>query len=210
MTTAQFLGAMVVKLEFPELEREWRQGSDTLLVSDARGIIFIANQPGWRYRLLEPLNDSDHAELKATRQYDKQPLTPLDYQSLRRFDDNSDLTRVDGPDGNADYLWESLPLAAEGWTLHLLRRPQVAFEDQSQRRAGRCRVVAGAGVSAAVSQPALASGENAPAQPRRTRTTGRRAHPRPAHRPGRPGAIGQTRRPRARCPPRSPMKSTSR
>src|SRR5476649_1096651 len=76
----EFLGAMVVKLEFPELEREWRQGTDTLLVSDARGIIFIANQPGWRYRLLKPLIDSDHAELKNTRQYDKQPLSPLVYQ----------------------------------------------------------------------------------------------------------------------------------
>ena len=125
----EFLGAMVVKLEFPELEREWSQGSDTLLVSDARGIIFIANQPGWRYRLLQPLSDSDHAALKATRQYDKQPLTPLDYQPLQHFDDNSDLRRVAGPDGTADYLWESLPLASEGWTLHLLRRPQVAFED---------------------------------------------------------------------------------
>src|SRR5471032_2478066 len=130
----EFLGAMVVKLEFPELEREWSQGTDTLLVSDARGIIFIANQPGWRYRLLKPLNDSDHAELKATRQYDKQPLTLLDAQSLRRFDDNSELARVDGPDGQKDYLWESLPLATEGWTLHLLRRPQVAFEDS--RNAG--------------------------------------------------------------------------
>ncbi|UVK97672.1 ATP-binding protein [Pseudomonas sp. B21-048] len=132
--SGEFLGAMVVKLEFPELEREWRQGSDTLLVSDARGIIFIANQPGWRYRQLKPLSDSDRAELKTTRQYDKQPLTPLEYQSVRRFDNNSALTRVDGPDGTADYLWESLPLAAEGWTLHLLRRPQVAFEDR--RNAG--------------------------------------------------------------------------
>jgi len=126
----EFLGAMVVKLEFPELEREWRQGSDILLVSDARGIVFIANQPGWRYRQLHPLSDSDRAELKTTRQYDKQPLTPLDYRSLRRFDENSDLARVNGPEGSADYLWESLPLTAEGWTLHLLRRPQVAFEDQ--------------------------------------------------------------------------------
>lgn len=125
----EFLGAMVVKLEFPELEREWRQGSDTLLVSDARGIIFIANQPGWRYRLLKPLSDSDHAALKATRQYDKQPLTALDYQSLQHFDDNSDLRRVAGPGGTADYLWESLPLVSDGWTLHLLRRPQVAFAD---------------------------------------------------------------------------------
>lgn len=125
----EFLGAMVVKLEFPELEREWRQGSDTLLVSDARGIIFIANQPGWRYRALRPLSASDMAEIKATRQYDKQSLLPLTHLALRRFDDNSDLRRVEGPDGTADYLWESLPLTAEGWTLHLLRRPHVAFED---------------------------------------------------------------------------------
>ncbi|MCP1483147.1 two-component system C4-dicarboxylate transport sensor histidine kinase DctB [Pseudomonas chlororaphis] len=130
----QFLGAMVVKLEFPELEREWSQGSDTLLVSDARGIVFIANQPGWRYRQLRPLSDSDRAELQATRQYDKQRLTPLEHRPLRRFDDDSALTRVEGPDGSVDYLWESLPLATEGWTLHLLRRPQIAFEDR--RNAG--------------------------------------------------------------------------
>ncbi|KJH84531.1 cytochrome C biogenesis protein CcmE [Pseudomonas fluorescens] len=125
----QFLGAMVVKLEFPELEREWRQGSDTLLVSDARGIIFIANRPGWRYRHLQPLTDNDRAELQATRQYDKQPLQPLAFDPLRRFDENSHLTRVEAPDGPQEYLWESLPLTSEGWTLHLLRRPQIAFED---------------------------------------------------------------------------------
>ncbi|MCV2224095.1 two-component sensor histidine kinase [Pseudomonas sp. CFBP13508] len=125
----EFLGAMVVKLEFPELEREWSQGSDTLLVSDARGIIFIANQPGWRYRALRPLSADDLVEIKSTRQYDKQSLLPLTHLPLRRFDDNSDLRRVEGPQGTADYLWESLPLTTEGWTLHLLRRPQVAFED---------------------------------------------------------------------------------
>lgn len=125
----EFLGAMVVKLEFPELEREWSQGSDTLLVSDGRGIIFIANQPGWRYRALRALSADDLAEIKTTRQYDKQSLLPLTHLPLRRFDDNSDLRRVEGPQGTADYLWESLPLTTEGWTLHLLRRPQVAFED---------------------------------------------------------------------------------
>ncbi|PWB33335.1 two-component sensor histidine kinase [Pseudomonas sp. SDI] len=120
----EFLGAMVVKLEFPELEREWSQGSDVLLVSDSRGIVFIANQEGWRYRELRPLSASDFNELEATRQYDKQPLVPLQRQVLSRFDDNSHLVRVQGPGGNLDYLWESLPLEAEGWTLHLLRKPQ--------------------------------------------------------------------------------------
>ena len=130
----QFLGAMVVKLEFPELEREWAQGDDLLLVSDARGIVFIANKPGWRYRNLRPLSANDLAELQATRQYDKKQLQPLETQTLQRFDENSHLVRVAGPEGNANYIWESLPLKAEGWTLHLLRKPQVAFEDQ--RNAG--------------------------------------------------------------------------
>ncbi|WP_194790566.1 sensor histidine kinase [Pseudomonas sp. UFMG81] len=127
----RFLGAMVVKLEFPELEREWRQGNDILLVSDARGITFIANQDGWRYRELQPLSSADRAELAETRQYDKQPLVPLQHQALTRFADNSHLTRVQSPDGTAEYLWESLPLEAEGWTLHLLRKPQVAEDGRN-------------------------------------------------------------------------------
>lgn len=127
----RFLGAMVVKLEFPELEREWRQGSDTLLVSDARGITFIANQDGWRYRELQPLSGADRAELAETRQYDKQPLVPLQHQVLTRFAANSTLSRVQGPEGSAEYLWESLPLEGENWTLHLLRKPQVAADGRN-------------------------------------------------------------------------------
>ena len=127
----RFLGAMVVKLEFPELEREWRQGSDILLVSDARGITFIANQDGWRYRELQPLSGADRAELAETRQYDKQPLVPLQHQVLTRFAANSTLSRVQGPEGSAEYLWESLPLEGENWTLHLLRKPQVTADGRN-------------------------------------------------------------------------------
>ena len=126
----RFLGAMVVKLEFPQLEREWSLGNDTLLVSDARGIVFIANQPGWRYRHLRELNDSDRSAISDTRQYHKQPLTLMNARTLFSFDDNSYLARVDGPQGTADYVWSSLPLSTEGWTLHLLQRPGTAADDR--------------------------------------------------------------------------------
>jgi two-component system C4-dicarboxylate transport sensor histidine kinase DctB len=124
-----FIGAMVVKLEFPDLEHTWAQGDDLLLVSDAKGVVFIANQPGWRYRSLHPLSDKDRSELGSTRQYDKQPLTPLTQEPLRTFNDSSHLSRVVAPEGTTDYLWQSLPLQPEGWTLHLLRKPQPAPED---------------------------------------------------------------------------------
>ena len=125
----QFIGAMVVKLEFPDLEHTWAQNDDLLLVSDAKGIVFIANQPGWRYRALRPLTEQDHAELASTRQYDKQPLTPLSQEPLRTFGENSQLSRVDAPTEQANFLWQSMPLPTEGWTLHLLRKPQAASED---------------------------------------------------------------------------------
>lgn len=125
----QFIGAMVVKLEFPDLEHNWAQNDDLLLVSDAKGIVFIANKPGWRYRALRPLTDQDRAELASTRQYDKQPLTPLHQAPLRTFGENSHLSRVDAPNEQADFLWQSMSLPTEGWTLHLLRKPQTASED---------------------------------------------------------------------------------
>jgi len=125
----EFIGAMVVKLEFPQLEHEWGQGDDLLLISDAKGVVFIANQPGWRYRQLQPLSAADQAEMASTRQYDKQPLLPLAHRTLQTFGNNSHLTRVEAPNGATNYLWQSLPLPQEGWTLHLLRKPQAAAED---------------------------------------------------------------------------------
>ncbi|WP_122509334.1 sensor histidine kinase [Pseudomonas viridiflava] len=124
-----FIGAMVVKLEFPTLEQEWGQGDDLLMVSDDKGIVFIANQPGWRYRELEPISLENRSELLRTRQYDKKPLTPLRSRIIDQLEEHSQLRRVDGPDGTADYLWQSLPLPDENWTLHLLRKPPLANED---------------------------------------------------------------------------------
>ena len=61
-----FLGAIVVKLEFPDLERQWNQTPDLVLASDAKGIVFLANHAGWRYRELEPLDTVDRFELAET------------------------------------------------------------------------------------------------------------------------------------------------
>lgn len=126
----EFIGAMVVKLEFPSLEREWAQNTtDLLMVSDTKGIAFLANQPEWRYRELLPISVEDRAELLSTRQYDKKPLSPLRSRVLQSFGPNSQLSRVEAPTGTADYLWQSMSLPDENWTLHLLRKPEAANED---------------------------------------------------------------------------------
>ncbi|HYQ38551.1 MAG TPA: ATP-binding protein [Pseudomonas sp.] len=141
----EFLGAVVVKLEFPDLERSWSQPAETILVSDARGIVFIASQPAWRYRLLQPLSAADRAELAASRQYDRQPLEPLPQRTRQPIGEHARLATVDGPQGQGDYLWASLPLPGEGWTLHLLRQPAGVAA------AGRSAAAAAAGAWLALS-----------------------------------------------------------
>lgn len=117
----RFLGAMVVKLEFPDLERQWSQTPDRVLVSDAKGIVFLANHDGWRYRELQPLDTFARLELAETRQYDRQPLSPLHHRTLEPLGDDSELVRVSTEQGETDFLWQSITLAEDGWTLHLLR-----------------------------------------------------------------------------------------
>ena len=128
-----FLGAIVVKLEFPDLERQWNQTPDLVLASDAKGIVFLANHAGWRYRELEPLDTVDRFELAETRQYDRQPLTPLRHQTLRSYGEDRRLARVESADGEKDYLWQSLDLPNDGWTLHLLRDTASIQDDVATR-----------------------------------------------------------------------------
>ncbi|MCP8462409.1 ATP-binding protein [Pseudomonas sp. ZM23] len=117
----RFLGAIVVKLEFPDLERQWSQTPDVVLVSDSKGIVFLANHPRWRYRELMPLDAVARAELADTRQYHRQPLSALPHRNLERIGDSARLARVEGQEIGGEYLWQSVDLPEDDWTLHLLR-----------------------------------------------------------------------------------------
>jgi len=117
----RFLGAVVVKLEFPAIEARWGEHPEVLLLSDARGVVFAANRPDWRYRLLRELTPAERTELATTRQYDLRPLQPLVHHARLVLGEQRQVARIAAPEGTADYLWDSLPLPGEGWTLHLLR-----------------------------------------------------------------------------------------
>ena len=119
------LGVLVVKLELEELQREWASQSGVLLVADSYSVVILSNRAEWRFRALEALSEQARAELVEVRKYAEQALQPLPSQLLRQIDSNTQWRRVDGPNGVRDYLWQRMPLAEEGWTLHLLLEPKI-------------------------------------------------------------------------------------
>lgn len=119
----ELLGVLVVKLELEELQREWVGQPGVLLVADSYQVVILSNKPIWRFRALQVLDERALAELVEVRRYAEQALKPLAHQVHRYIDADADWARVDGPDGNRDYLWQRLYMPEEGWTLHLLSEP---------------------------------------------------------------------------------------
>jgi len=133
------LGALVVKLVLLGQEPEWSKSPDTVLLSDANGIVFLASRDSWRFRELRPVDAARRDEIARTQQYPVERLQPLRSTPLQELDDGARVLRVGAADGAQSYLWQSLPLPGEGWTLHLLHDPAEASA------AGRVASLAAAG-----------------------------------------------------------------
>lgn len=115
------IGVIVVKITLEALKQEWATDGDIALLSDSHGIVFLSNDKRWQYHPLHPLDAATAARIAATRQYGDQPLVPLRLHVEKRFDDGALLAHFRQPALRHDVLWRSLPLPAQGWTIHLLR-----------------------------------------------------------------------------------------
>ncbi|QRE74595.1 hypothetical protein [Methylobacterium aquaticum] len=70
-------GVVVIKVDLEGLEGEWRRAGERNLVSDAAGIVFLASEPGWKYRPFQPLAPAETDRIRAARQYGDSDLRPL-------------------------------------------------------------------------------------------------------------------------------------
>jgi histidine kinase len=91
-----------------------------VLLTDPNGVVFLASNPAWRYRVLAPLTAIQSEELEATRQYVSKSLRPLQGRLIEDLPDHGRRMQFDEAEIAGDYLWQSLLLRREGWTLHAL------------------------------------------------------------------------------------------
>jgi two-component system, NtrC family, C4-dicarboxylate transport sensor histidine kinase DctB len=105
-------GAVVLKVSLDEMEANWARSASDLMLADARGVVFLASRPEWKYRTLQPLSPAERAELRDTQQYGDLPLAPLARESSRL---SSELwvERV----GKLRALVTEQPVEGRGWRL---------------------------------------------------------------------------------------------
>lgn len=74
------LGVMVVKVGLDAVQSAWANAPDPVVLSDARGIVFLSSVPQWVYNSRKPLSDEDIGWLNRHHQYGMEqreyPLLP--------------------------------------------------------------------------------------------------------------------------------------
>jgi len=113
-SNGKFLGATVVKVDLTPLQDDWREGGETVLVSDANGVLFLSSRKDWKYRTLSPLSENQRNLILAGRQYGQQPLDLLPLETVEVLGEGQRIVRFE----KKLYLLLSRRLAAMDWQLH--------------------------------------------------------------------------------------------
>ena len=106
------LGVVVVKMEFDQLERDWRETQRPSYVVDADHVVLITSIPSWRFMTTEPLPAENLASIRESLQFGEAPLAPLPFEKIA----DSNLIRAVQPGGGAeDYLRITTPVVSTPW-----------------------------------------------------------------------------------------------
>ncbi|WP_371867845.1 sensor histidine kinase [Pseudoduganella rivuli] len=138
-------GVVAVKISLAEFEQTWRSSEHTIALADRHGVVFLSNQPDWRYRSLRPLDATAQQELAQTQQYTgrqvaslPQPLPEYAVRPVGKLGWQLMLFPSQVRVQRAALLWAAgtaLLLACGGalwWALHQRRR---RLEEQRESRA---------------------------------------------------------------------------
>ncbi len=122
------LGTAVVRIEFDTLEAAWERAGERILVTDPRGIVFLASDPAYKYRAFEPTSASPGAAADASH-YPGVLAAAIDAVIVERRGADS-IIRLQAPGDQTTYLYRSMALPEYGWTIHRLTDLTSVHEDQ--------------------------------------------------------------------------------
>ena len=105
------LGVAVTKVDLAMLQREWRDGGETVFITDRHGVIFLSSRDDWRYKATKSLSNGAKEAMIYQRQYGNSLPDPID---LHAFSKN-DVSLMQF--GGQTWLYTTQAIAPHGWTI---------------------------------------------------------------------------------------------
>src|SRR3954451_17055998 len=101
------LGVAVVRIEFDALEATWERGGERVLVTDADGVVFLASDPAFKYRVIEGATSKHLATESALPNYPESMTLPVEMSLIERRGGNA-IVRVRNGAEEVAYLYQTL------------------------------------------------------------------------------------------------------
>ncbi|MDC9834126.1 sensor histidine kinase [Rhizobium binxianense] len=116
------LGVVVVKVEFDDVEADWKASDAPSYVIDDRGIILITSVPSWRFMTIGRIADDRLTAIRESLQFGDAPLQPLPLDTVRSLGDRLDVVEIvmPGSAGKTRFLDVGMPVPATAWHLQHL------------------------------------------------------------------------------------------
>ncbi|MER9632187.1 sensor histidine kinase [Mesorhizobium sp. M0296] len=115
------LGVVVVKMEFDQLEADWREANRPAYVSDENGVVLITSVPSWRFMTTAPLAAPKQAAIHDSQQFGDAPLVPLPIMHAQALSPDVSIVHAVTPGGSdAEYLSLSTTIPSTPWRLDYL------------------------------------------------------------------------------------------
>ncbi|PZX15436.1 sensor histidine kinase [Celeribacter halophilus] len=103
------IGVIAIKLDLTDLEAAWRDGGEQVLLANDEGVVLLASDEAWRYRLLRELSEAERARIERDRQFSGADLRPLDWEQRGERS-----ARI----GGVDVVHMASSDLPHGWSLH--------------------------------------------------------------------------------------------
>jgi two-component system C4-dicarboxylate transport sensor histidine kinase DctB len=115
------LGVVVVKMEFDQLEADWREAVRPAYVTDEHGVVLITSIPSWRFMTTSPLPPDSLAAIRKSLQFGGAPLAPLPISRAEPIGPEVSIVRAVLPGSSAaEYLRLTIPVPSTPWRLDYL------------------------------------------------------------------------------------------
>jgi two-component system C4-dicarboxylate transport sensor histidine kinase DctB len=132
---AGLLGVIVVKVEFDELETDWRRNSDPTFVTDQRGIVLITSFPQWRFMTQGVVPADQKTPMRQSLQFGDAPLEPLMINpAFSKSQPDIVMARLPDAGKDTEFVRVEAAVPTTNWTLQLLT-PSTAAVVEATRTA---------------------------------------------------------------------------
>ncbi len=124
------LGVVVVKMEFEQLESDWRDSGRPAFITGPQNVVLITNLPSWRFMTAGALDPGMAAALRESLQFGGAPLQRLPIRVETPLVGGVDQVRAVLPGGGeASFLELKTEVATTNWVLHYLVPVQPVLAD---------------------------------------------------------------------------------